>query len=308
MGRGRRRDHNGVGQSDGRTPGKHDVLNALLGLEVGVGQHFSNPVPLFIDLCAGDGNPQAVSANSIWPRGRSSPELMLYHAAMAERGRSGRAYVWLFEDDSSFKNRKGPRSPYDTPSSESLLFNCRMMRGPQRPGSVMVIKGDSRERLVEMKIPSDVGHIFIFNDPQSIATWAMTTEILNHLYRTTDMVTTLSAVGGNAGGVARMRARVAEQWQERLWLPYYQTPSHHDAMIAMLNKDNHRWAYILSGPAVWRDKYEKTVAAAFRCWKPGIDASWADGQAWHEYDRIVNYIVPITEDDPEISYQEEEHD
>jgi hypothetical protein len=50
-------------------------------------------------------------------------------------------------------------------------------------------------------------------------------------------------------------------------------PKHHDAVLFWLNNDSNQWAYLLSLPDVWSDKFTNdAVEATSKIWTKGVSA------------------------------------
>lgn len=235
-----------VGRSDTRTPGKHALLDKVLGREAGVVSRtppFKSSPWVVVDLCAGDGRDDQAS-------GTCSPRIMLRHASWLRR-QGNRAHVLLIERNDS---------TYDI-----LRDNVRVGADDR------IICADSREPgTVPLGLWTRNSAVFVHNDPNSIKDFALSGNLIANLPRHT---TTLSTLGCNVGGLKRLDPAERRAWFDHVQRVITMMPSNHDALLIALNGDDAQWAYLLTGPAVWRNRYESDVAKAFD-WHKGVSHSW----------------------------------
>lgn len=229
-----------VGQS-GRTLWKHTLLNAVIGGEMGAFNYLgAGRSYTMLDLCAGDGRPADAS-------GESSPGILLRHRDLARRNGSDVRVVLVERNASTFATLE-----------------------QEHPGADHLIHGDSREpgTVPVLWRPSD--YVFVHNDPNSIADFALAPELVAALPRFT---TTLSTLGCNVGGLKRLPLSERQGWYEHVNTVTRTMGYWHDAMLVRVDRDDAQWAYLLTWPAKWRHRANLRVAAAFRGVE--VDVAWA---------------------------------
>lgn len=244
-----------IGRSN-RTPGKHALLDKLLGREVGVAAvQFADRRFVFIDLCAGDGRQDQLSETS-------SPRLALKHAGhLAKHGIvhdvvlvevAAATYAILAESYAGLPH-------------------------------VQVIHGDSSAPGVVPR-PKSTDVVFTHHDPNTVHDWAFPRELVLPLF-----TTTLTTMGCNAGGLKRLPHAERVRWFEQAYELLRLLPFHHDAILVALNGDAAQFAYLVTGPTVWRDRYMRDIRAAFCYWPSGITVvSWRSDPGG--FDRLLRQL------------------
>jgi hypothetical protein len=236
-----------VGKS-GVTPCKHDLLNKLLGREVGVLTRNAIGVSSYgiVDLTAGDGIPY----RNEFTKG-CSPGIILKHAhflaARAKRA-SIHVRVHLIEKqtrtyETLAKNvRIGWREVDITPVNNQ--FNLDMECA------------DAKQFLFP---PSWAEAAFLYNDPNHIEDWCLTPEILASAPKFT---TSLSTLGCNVGGMKRLDLDRRELWFDRINLVTNSIvqPWHDACLLSVGGAD--QWAYLVTAPTKWRDRITADCLAA----------------------------------------------
>lgn len=228
-----------VGKS-GVTPCKHDLLNKLLGREVGALTR--NPLGIssygIVDLTAGDGIPY----KNEFTKG-CSPGIILKHAyflaAKARRG-SVNTRVHLIEKQ--------------TRTYEALVENVKqgMKEINQFPVQnelgLDIECADAKQFLFE---PNWADVVFLYNDPNHIEDWCLTPEILASAPKFT---TSLSTLGCNVGGMKRLDLDRRELWFDRINLVTNSIvqPWHDACLLSVGGAD--QWAYLITAPTKWRDR------------------------------------------------------
>lgn len=235
-----------VGRSDSRTPGKHNLLNKLLGREAGMIRHadFLSDPWVIIDLCAGDGRNDDAS-------GTCSPTIILRHATHHREKNHGRVGTIFLERS---------RATFDV-----LVKNVGF-----HPDN-HCIHADARDPWVVPTYWAEKSPVFVHNDPNNINGFALSDNLVSRLPRYT---TTLSTLGCNVGGLKRLERSERQLWFEHVGRIVQLMPGHHDGVLIALNGDDSQWAYLLTGPAIWRDRYANDVDSAFKDWPKGITRRW----------------------------------
>lgn len=244
-----------VGKSEGRTPGKHELLDALLGQQVAVATQvdwMETPFAI-IDLCAGDGKDTLES-------GKCSPKIINKHAQWfcKKSGSTSAAKVILIEKD---------------PGTFDILRNTYEDSG------ATIINGDSSTEEVLQQVKSALVDIekncpvFIHHDPNAITNWCLRGEYLGM----SSLVTTMVTMGCNVSGIKRLSLDERMEWFrkfEPLKNQVKSTKGRLDLCLIALSHDCSNWAYAVSVPSKWRVSTTKTIHKAFKSWPKGIELEW----------------------------------
>lgn len=246
-----------VGKSEGRTPGKHSLLNAVLGKQAGafVKSKWMNQPFVIIDLCAGDGVNTEES-------GLCSPQIITKHSR------------WICSQFNS-----GDASIVILVEKDTGTFD--ILRNAYEDSKCILIKGNSNDDAVVSQIASVFDGIpdssncpvFIHHDPNSVTNWCLRKEYLE-LSR---LVTTMVTMGCNVSGIKRLGLEERKQWFDNFNVLKHQVKSTNgrlDLCLSALRGDCSNWAYSLSAPSVWRDDMTSAMATAFRRWANGIELEW----------------------------------
>ncbi len=237
-----------MGRSNLRTPPKHDLLNKMSGREAGVLstqrlREWIQPPWVILDLCAGDGTADHAS-------GTSSPELLLKHAEFARR-RDYRTIAVFVERDVA---------TYD-------LLRSNVPRHDDN----IVIRGDSRDPNTITDVWTPNSAVFVHNDPNTVQDFALSDQLLARLPEAT---TTLSTLGCNAGGLKRLPPEARSRWYEHVERIVANKPRRHDACLIRPDGDASCFAWLLTGPTVWRDRYAKDITQTWD--KQTVTTAWCN--------------------------------
>lgn len=255
----------GVGRSRSRTPFKHWLLSAEIGRLCGIFTHnprmvhaVANPFHV-VDLCAGDG---------IGPTGRlatSSPKIILHHLGIAAAsGVSVRAT--LIERN-------------------ALSFDLLQKNIQPLPTFCEAICSDATQYRV--RPVSRFQQTYILADPNTIADWPVTPEMLDSMSETTSMLVTL---GCNVGGLKRLTQQQRLPWFDRMSEITNRLPRYHDAILVRLERDASQWAYLLRLPSKWTDNTISMIQLAgkrFLDFELDIASFRQSHQAFSEQQRIL---------------------
>lgn len=267
--------HAGEGQGSvtvglsSRTPSKHDLLRRVVGREAGVvWRTYTTRRYRLFDLTAGDG--VGDGSTGLWERD-SSPGILAHHAAwLGLRGVS--AHVLLTERASATF----------TELMDNLLRELPI-RGWEQIGEAHWVCGmaeleanqlDSLELAPEFH-PDDI--VFANNDPNTIKDWAFPPLMVQNAPR---MITTLSTLGCNVGGLKRLDEEERLLWFEHVRKIEGTTSRWHDVVLANIDRDPAQWAYCLSTPSKWREQVQGDITKAFA---PtfAMNVAWrSDGSAY----------------------------
>jgi hypothetical protein len=215
-----------VGASS-RTPFKHWLLDASLGKIIGALSTGKTPCNMrihIVDMCAGDGFGHDGKYDS-------SPGIIRKHlesshpASVKVKHKSAHLYEIQAETFERLSSRFG-----EVPS---MNLNLRDSKG----WTIGEIKPNPRDC------------IYIYADPNSVATLPITPEFVNSLTPETLFLMTL---GCNASGCKAWYDRGdREEWFKTACMVADSIHRRHDLLLIWLTKDSHQWAYLMSVPLVW---------------------------------------------------------
>lgn len=240
-----------------RTPIKHTLLNRIVGREAGMlarcKPRFLALPYVMIDLCAGDGVDTLES-------GTCSPGILYKHSKFLG---DNCHRVLVEKDPNTF---------------------AQLQTSPYAVGAAVV----NRDAQL-IRFPADYDKLstpaFIHHDPNTVHSWSLTTELILSCPKRT---TTLSTLGCNAGGIKQLPKHLRDEWFEKLDTLLGFLPLHHDACVVALQKDHDQWAYLLTGPKRWKDKYTEDIRGAFRQSPKGYEHAWhSDGS---DFDSIIQKL------------------
>jgi hypothetical protein len=217
---------NAVGVSD-RTPGKHGALDAFLGKQVGV-----MSTPAFhgrrlhlVDCTAGNGQPTAYSTTT-------SPDIITRHAR------------WALERDIQVTVRMYERAPSNYMSLVERFKDWDVLCEPA-------------ESMKPFWHSTDL--LFVVNDPNSVADWALP----NALKYAPQLTTVFSTLGCNVGGLKRVPRSERDHWYQHVQQQIAMLQRWHDALLVILDNDASQWAYLVNAPSRWRDEIAKAFKKSF---------------------------------------------
>jgi len=258
-----------IGASEGRTYGKHRLLNKVTGRLVGAFTkvRFLKPPFIFIDLCAGDGTP---SYYSEW----SSPQIIQKHADYLRKrlGEESVVVILVEKDQATFDKLKASPS-----ANKSYL-----------------IHGDSKDpnviaQIAEIIKTKGTAHspCFVHNDPNKVTDWAITPDLLKVLPRYT---TSLTTMGCNVSGLKRLDLESREKWFEYVQVlgQSVRAVNCHDAYLASLRNDKAQWAYLVTAPAKWEQDVVSDVQKAFKDWPHGVEGAWLSNA--NQFDTLIKSL------------------
>ena len=247
-----------VGKS-GVTPCKHDLLNKLLGREVGtlkanklgIGDY------LIVDLTAGDGVPYTGKEF----RKGCSPGIILHHAEYLATQTHVQANVLLLEKQEA--------------TYLELVANIKSQPDLNCDVLLNVFCRDSKSWGFSESLTDAA---FLYNDPNHIEDWCLTPKMLASAPKFT---TSLSTLGCNVGGMKRLDLDKRELWFDRINMVTSSiVQSWHDACLLSVGGAD-QWAYLVTAPTKWRDQITSDCLAA----ASKMEGREADPQiAWFKQD------------------------
>lgn len=240
---------NPVGRSS-RTPVKHYLLNAMVGKVCGVMSIDRHSVPckittsqpmIMVDLCGGDG---------LKTDGHdASPAIMYHHCEqLGKKGKPSRLEV-IEKMPSTF---------------EQLEQNC----GYMSKDIVKLTLGDSSGyRLPKL---AETQPAFIHCDPNTVDQTPLSEPFVSGFNRFTTYLVTM---GCNPAGLKRSSYEDREKWFGYVSMVVDVLPRHHDVVLFWLNRDEANWAYLLSIPKKWAQKFTiQAVRHTSKHWTKGVSA------------------------------------
>lgn len=221
-----------VGTS-GRTPAKHQVLNALIGQQAGALPHVHRALGvkgmMFVDATAGDASEP-----------NSSPLLIQKHSAwVAAHGLQARGY--LIEREPRTFSRLQVNLP---PVSEYLRHWLADARS--------VIPTIDRAQMA----------LVLIDDPNHSGASTLTDEVIGWAF-VHPATTVFASIGANASGIARRNGHYPESLQRYLALLDAAESERiycRQAVFCRLAGDSHRWGYLIVGS----DRFAEDAATMLR--------------------------------------------
>lgn len=255
-----------VGRSQ-RTPAKHALMSSIYGREVGVVNrspfHRSIERLVWVDLTAGDGVP----ADGLPWRSNCSPGITAFHAAHSVKP----VDLTLYEiKTATFERLLGtlaeqlPRIGYEQVSETEWKFGDRV--------ALRAIMSSGEHATVDHIRSTDA--LLVSNDPNAITDWAMRPTFAAEVAERTWCARSISTMGCNVGGLLRSDIAVRSQWFELIRQQVAAVPHYRDLVLAAIEGDSSKWAYLLCEPIKWRTTVEQTVATAFRRYGYSMELAW----------------------------------
>lgn len=235
---------NSVGKS-GVTPCKHDLLNQLLGREIGVltRQNFISEYHIF-DLTAGDGNPTQNGFTF-----SCSPGIALKHVNWAsENTTKPVSYYGIEKQPQTF-------ALLQANCDEWLIANGWHVSGVNyRKNNALANFYNLDSKNISLTDWSKGQGVFLYNDPNHIEDWCLTPKIIENL---PEFTTSLSTLGCNVGGLKRVEIEKRQLWYERVdALVSNLVQPWHDACLFSVGGPD-QWAYLITAPFKWRTNITK---------------------------------------------------
>jgi len=243
-----------VGNSEFRTQGKHGALDAILGKTVGVMAAKFQGLPLvMIDCTAGDGQGTDHSSTT-------SPAIFHKHGQYAQ-AHGVKTSVILYERSSR---------------SGALLAAAY--------GQHHTVY-DGRDSRLMPKHWTDDAILFVSNDPNTVADWALP----DSLASAPKMTTVFSTLGCNAGGLKRLSASARMDWYAQVGKQLSLLQHWHDAYLVILEGDKSQWAYLVNAPKKWMNETEAAFSRAFRSSPYPLRGAWRKHQG-ERFDAICDWL------------------
>jgi len=283
-----------VGKSE-RTPLKHKLFNKTLGQVTGVAtsEQFKSKRLVILDLCAGEA---AVTAGQEWSE-HCSPGITAKHAKWAaDKGKlvvvheheKAAATFGTLQDNLALKL---PTLGYTTATGYRDWYNYV---SPDRRGGVQYHLEcvDSTTKPFTQFGAGDI--VFVFNDPNSIHSWAANSAAIEGMLERGALVTSFHTMGCNAGGVRRLKDHQRAAWSIYVddVVAQCETTGQVCALVS-LDRDAHRWGYLITWPQKWRERLVRHIESSANEWAKGVTFAFADEQ---RFDDIKAFLLPEVPD------------
>lgn len=254
-----------VGTSS-RTPGKHSALDKYLGKTAGViSRTFRKNRVTFIDCTAGDGQAHDFDYHT-------SPGILIRHAE------------WLRKQGVSVDVLLYERAPR----------NAAMLR--ERVAGRAEVFSESSASMGAMGWGrNDI--VFVSNDPNTIADWALPPA----LRYAPKLTTVFSTLGCNVGGLKRLPKDDRQVWFSHIEDQGKLLRSWHDMMLCRLVGDASQWAYLINAPDKWRDQVAEAFSSSFSKIGYETDNCWYKNNRTAFDDAVDRLFLTKAE------YQEKKH-
>lgn len=234
-----------VGRSEGRTPGKHGLMDALAGKEVGMvsrvlSRRHNVINALMIDLTAGDAAPPDCTDVKDWRR-NCSPGILAYHAANA----TAPTHVDLYEaSGGTFEVLVRNLTEYLPQLGYEPIAGAVWSWRHQKAQATITAHRTSGENASLSRVNSNTA-VFVTHDPNHIRDWAMRPSFAMEVRAKTLWFTSITTMGCNVGGLKRT------DYAERVnWFTYVESIAsnlypHHELFLCAINGDAAQWAYLV---------------------------------------------------------------
>lgn len=277
--------HVDVGRSDGgRTDNKHRLMWGLAGEEVATVQKI-HPIrrSVMYDLTAGDA---ASTGNQPWHEA-SSPGILAYHAKWEHmkkpvliglHERNSRTYQRLLDNLGEHLPSLGYRRTAD---STWALDGGRV--------EIYAVCKDSREASISAVRSGDA--VFVLNDPNSMADWAMRDGFYDEVRARTPWFRSMSAMGFNASGMKMgLDLPRRETWQDHIEGIRRGEPGYRDLALVKTDSDPSQWAYLVATAAKWKDRTDERIRRTYaRSGMTCTIAWWSHGPV--EFENLLQPLV-----------------
>lgn len=247
-----------------RTYAKHELMNNVIGQEVGVvnnskSQKFADvDRSVWIDLTAGNAelvdDPDS-AVTSPWHRA-CSPGILASHATFSRKP----VEIILHEIkpgtyDQLLTNLAEhlPDLGYEKDGENVWRF------GETATVTALNISGQDAD--VSFIRRSDAA--VVLNDANAITDWAMRSTFAAEICNRTWCFRSLSTMGCNPGGIKRLDLDERRRWFGHVETQQASLPRYRDLLLAAIEKDEAQWAYLLCTAAKWQRTSEKIVNSAF---------------------------------------------
>ncbi|MGA0207496.1 MAG: hypothetical protein ACO3LT_06865 [Ilumatobacteraceae bacterium] len=241
-----RKASNTVGCSS-RTPFKHWLFDTSLGKVIGaISNHRKtpcNPTIHIVDMCAGDGFGHDGKYDS--SPGIIHKHVNSTHPASLKVAKRAHLYEIQTETFNRLRSRFGGIDGMSLNRQDSTGWTIRDIPTAARDC------------------------IYVYADPNSVATLPITREFIHSLTPETLFLMTL---GCNASGCKRRPREEREGWLHTANMVADAIHRRHDLLLIWLTNDDHQWAYLMSTPQVWAaDQLGGAIKKGNTIWEKGVE-------------------------------------
>jgi hypothetical protein len=217
----------------------------------------------WIDLTAGD----AVVADGVPWQLNCSPGINAYYATGSDKPVDVTLYEIkpaTFERLLSSLAEHLPGLGYERSSQTEWVIGDRVtLRAVLRSGADATVDHIRRTDAV-----------LVSNDPNAITDWAMRPTFATELHRRAWCFRSISTLGCNVGGLLRSDPATRAHWFELMKQQIRALPQYRDLLLAAIEGDRSKWAYLLSEPVKWRTTNKAVVKSAFGKYGYSMEIAW----------------------------------
>jgi hypothetical protein len=247
-----------------RTPIKHDYLWSIAGQEAGAVAHLGALCSAWYDLTAGDA---ALIPGEMWQKS-CSPGILAYHASQCRIPVS----VRLHEIQAATYDRLIGNLGTYLPALGYGATNPATWTHPGN-GSTVVAYNLSGADADVTDIDRDTA-VFVVNDPNAITEWAMRPTFAAEIATKTWLSRCLSTMGCNPGGIMRGPLAGRIEWFATVREQQQAMPEYRDLSLAALDRDEAKWAYLVSTSKEWRAKTDQAAKKSAKSCNRSVSIAW----------------------------------
>jgi hypothetical protein len=235
-----------------RTWAKHDLMNSVIGQEVGAAGKLPNIDRLvWVDLTAGDA---ALVEGAPWRRA-CSPGILANHAAHSRKP----VDIVLHEIQAATFDRLLGNLDQFLPELGYEKRDDNLWR--LGPTSITALNVSGHEADATFMRGRDA--VVVLNDPNAITEWAMRPTFAQEICDRTWCFRSLSTMGCNPAGIKRLPLEERLAWFEMVGTQQATLPHYRDLLLAAIERDSAQWAYLLCTASKWRSSSESVMRTAF---------------------------------------------
>lgn len=259
-----------------RTPIKHDYTWSIVGQEAGAVAHLGAQTSAWYDLTAGDA---ALIPGKMWHRS-CSPGILAFHATQCQVP----VRVRLHEIQPA---------TYDRLIDNLGIYLPALGYGAVGPsiwthsgnGSTVTAHNLSGSDADVSDIDRDTA-VFVLNDPNAITEWAMRPTFTAEIAARTWLSRCLSTMGCNPGGIMRGPIAGRIKWFATVREQQQAMPEYRDLSLAALDRDEAKWAYLVSTSKEWRAKTDRAAQKSAKDCNRSVSIAWWR-QDPHRFDDLL---------------------
>lgn len=247
-----------------RTPIKHDYLWSIVGQEAGAIAHLGAQHGTWYDLTAGDA---ALIPGEMWHRA-CSPGILAYHASQCRLP----VHVRLHEIQIATYDRLIGNLGSYLPTLGYAATGSDSWTHPGNGSTVMAHNVSGADADVS-DIDRDTA-VFVVNDPNAITEWAMRDTFAAEIAAKTWLSRCLSTMGCNPGGIMRGPIAGRIKWFATVREQQQAMPEYRDLSLAALDRDEAKWAYLVSTSKEWRVKTDQAAKKSAKSCNRSVSIAW----------------------------------